>query len=172
MAACDRTPSSSSAGASLLDPSDTARTRSDPARNRTWIVGARGVFLYSTSTGQLVEVTLPSWQWVDAPYGCPPDLAIGPDGAALVTSNIVPVLWRIDPKTLAVSMHELALDADREKDVGFSGLAYSAEHAAWFAVSGIHGSLWRIDPSLRQARKIARVAPVDDKCLALPHAAG
>lgn len=152
------------AGASLLDPSDNGRQRNDPARGRIWILNARGVFLYHTSSGKLVEVTLPSWQWVDAPYSCPPDLAIGPGGEAVVTSNVVPVLWRIDPRTLTVSMHPLALDADTDKDVGFSGLSYSPEHGAYFAVSDVHGSLWRIDARLRKGEKVELSKPVQKAC--------
>ena len=160
MAGCDNRvaplPAPHAAVVGLLDPSDNGRQRHDLARNRVWTLNSQGVFLYQVGTGKLVEVSLPSWQWVDAPYACPPDLALGPGGEALVTSNVVPVLWRIDPRTLAVSMHELALDADNDKDVGFSGLVYSAEHSSFFAVSEVHGSLWQIDPSLRKGRKVAR----------------
>jgi hypothetical protein len=98
--------------------------------------------------------------WVDAPYGSLPDLALGPRGEAVVTSNVVPTLWRIDPETLAVSVHALALDSDTDKEVGFSGLVYSPGHEAFFAVSDAHGSLWRIDPQLETARKIWLSAPV------------
>ena len=155
------------------DPSGMGRQRSDPVRQRVWILGSQGLFLQDRSAGTLVEVALPSWQWVDEPYGCPPDLALGPDGEAVVSSNIVPVLWRIDPETLAVSVHEIALDADQDKDVGFIRLAYSADHGAWFAVSETHGSLWEIDRSLGKGRKIARLAPIRETCgVALPRGAG
>lgn len=81
-------------------------------------------------------------------------IPLGPDGEAVVTSNVVPVLWRIDPETLAVSMHELALDADQDKNVGFSSLVYSAEHGAFFAMSDAQGSMWQIDRLLRNGRKL------------------
>ena len=104
-----------------------------------------------------VAVKLPGWHWAHEPYACPPAIAIGPRGEALVTSNVLPVLWKIDPQTLAVTVHSLELDADSDKDVGFSGLVYSARDGAYFAVSELHGSLWRIDPLLRRAQKIALV---------------
>jgi hypothetical protein len=130
-----------------------------------WVLTPDGVFLYDTQTPRLIaEVKLPAWQAVDAQYSCLPDLAVGPRGEAVVTSNIVPTLWRIDPDTLAVSSHELVLDADREKDVGFSGLVYSPEHRAYFAVSDVHGSLWRIDAVLRTAQKIRLAAPIRKAC--------
>jgi hypothetical protein len=135
--------------------------RDDPSRNRVWILNDRGLFLYYTGTPEkLVEISLPSWQWVDAPYGCPPGLALGPKGEAVVTSNIVPTLWRIDPDSLAVTTHELVLDADKDKDVGFSSLEYSSEHGAFLAVSDVHGSLWRIDPLLTKGQKLSHSVPV------------
>jgi hypothetical protein len=81
-----------------------------------------------------------------------------------VTSNVLPVLWKIDPQTLAVTVHHLQLDADTDKDVGFSGLVYSARDGAYFAVSELHGTLWRIDPLLRRAQKIALSEPVRGAC--------
>jgi hypothetical protein len=146
--------------------------RTDPARNRIWILTSEGVSLQVTgSPGKSVEIVLPSWQWVDEPYGCPPDLALGPDGEVVVTSNIVPVLWRIDPDSLAVSVHEIALDADKAKDVGFSGLAYSVEHGEFVAVSDVHGSLWRIDALLRTGRKVSGPSPTQEACGTAAHAA-
>jgi hypothetical protein len=137
----------------------------DPLRNRMWILTPDGVFVYDVRTPKtIVEVALPSWQSVDDAYSCLPDLALGPRGEAVVTSNIVPTLWKIDPDSLAVSVHELALDADKDKDVGFSGLAYSVQHGAFFAVSGMHGSLWRIDPLLSKGQKISLPAPVREAC--------
>ena len=145
--------------------STSVRYRMDPARNRMWVLTPDGVFLYDASTPKtIVEVALPSWQSVDAPYSCLPDLALGPRGEAVVTSNAVPTLWKIDPETLAVSVHDLALDADSNKDIGFSGLAYSVQHAAFFAVSDRHGSLWRIDPVLMTGQKIPLSAPIREAC--------
>src|SRR5262245_34519221 len=98
LAGCERavppSPLRQTAIVSQPDPSDIERQRSDRARNRVWILSAHGLSLHDVRAGRLVEVTLPSWQWVDTPYGCPPDLAIGPDGEAVVSSSIVPVLWR------------------------------------------------------------------------------
>ena len=140
------------------------RYQVDSARGRIWWVTADGVYLHDASAPEKIMLSLPNWQWVGAPYSCLPDLALGPKGEAVITSNIVPTLWRIDPETLAVSVHPLVLDADTDKDVGFSGLAYSAEHAAFFAVSDVHGSLWRIDPLLRRAQKVSLSTPIRKAC--------
>lgn len=163
-------PQASSAMPQVEFPAIDSRQRDDPARNRVWILNHHGLFLYHTGTPQrLVEISLPSWQWVDMPHACPPGLALGPKGEAVVTSNIVPTLWRVDPDSLAVSVHELALDADGNKDVGFSRLEYSSEHGAYFAVSEVHGSLWRIDLHLSKGQKLPRSAPIAKaaSCLAL-----
>src|SRR5262245_59520653 len=125
------------------------RYQLDPERNRVWLLTEEGVFVYDLSKPERIALSLPDWLRVDASYSCLPDLALGPSGEAVVTSNILPTLWRIDPDTLAVSVHPLLLDADTDKDVGFSGLTYSPLHGAFLAVSYEHGSLWRIDPQLQ-----------------------
>lgn len=85
----------------------------------------------------------------------PPDLAVGRGGEVLVTSNVLPILLRIDLKTFRVTVHHLDLDQDNDKDVGFTKISYSADQDAYFAVSELHNSTWRIDRLLRAARKVA-----------------
>ena len=142
---------------------DPVRIRSQPERARAWVIDANGLFLEETRKARRA-VTLPGWQWASDAYACAPDIAIGPRGEAVVTSNVLPVVWKIDPETFAVSVHRLQLDADADKDVGFSGLVYSERNGAYFAVSELHGSVWRIDPLLRRAQKIALAEPVRGAC--------
>ena len=138
-----------------------ARQQLDAARDRVWSLTRDGVSFHERSTpDKVIKVPLPDWQWAGSPYGCLPDLALGPNGEAVITSDILPTLWRIDPETLVVSAHRLALDADTDKDVGFCGLAYAPEQAAYFAVSYVYGSLWKIDLLLRRAQKIPLSVPV------------
>lgn len=162
---CDVDASSRQAAndASQIEPPN-GRHQVDSARNRVWFLTAEGVFVHDASRPQRIEVSLPGWVWVGAPYGCLPDLALGPKGEAVITSNVVPTLWRVDPDTLAVSVHPLALDADGDKDVGFSGLAYSSRRGVFYAVSSMHGSLWRIDPTFRRAEKIPLSASIREAC--------
>ena len=140
-----------------------ARYQVDAAHGRIWWLAREGVFVHDARTPQKRLVPIPGWLWADVAYACLPALALGPKGEALVTSNVVPTVWKIDPETLAVSEHALTLDADQDKDVGFSGLAYSSEHAAFFAVSEF-GSLWRIDPDLTRGEKVALSAPMTKAC--------
>lgn len=137
--------------------------RIDPPA-RTWHLSPTGVSVRDGRAGKLLaEVALPDWQWAGEPYSCDPAIAVGPGGEVLVTSDVAPTLWRIDPVSLAVTKHQPVIDADSDRDVGFTGLVYSRVHAAYFGVT-YYGSLWRIDPLLRRAQKIALDAPVAGAC--------
>jgi hypothetical protein len=86
----------------------------------------------------------------------------------------VPTLWRVDPRTLAVTRHELKLESDNDKDVGFVDLAWEEKQGAYFAASTADGALWRIDRDLKAARKVAPragrtcAAHLDNYCRGLP----
>jgi hypothetical protein len=142
-----------------------ARYQIDAARGRLWTLTREGVVVTDADGGHKTELRLPEWQWAAPPYGCPPDIALGPSGEVVITSNALAALWRIDPETLAVSVHPLALDADTDKDVGFSRLVYSPRQGAYLAVADHHGSLWKIDAQLTSAQKILEAGRVADPCL-------
>jgi hypothetical protein len=139
------------------------RVREDPGRDRRWVLRPSGVHLYSLKGQYLRHIPLAGWYWAGEPYSCAPDLALGPHGEALVTSDIAPLIWRVDGRSLTVSMRRLLLDADSHMDVGFSGLLYSPEKGEYFAVSYI-GSLWAVDGGLTRARKIRLSAPLPRAC--------
>lgn len=142
----------------------TVRSHLDPLRQRVWSLTVEGVSVSNVRAAVINVVPLPGWTWADEPWSCMPDMALGPRGEAVVTSNVVPVVWRIDPETLAVSEHPLILDADADKDLGFTGLTYSREHGAYFAVSGPHGTLWKIDSDLTHAKKVALAVAMHGAC--------
>ena len=175
VAGCDSDAASSSAPrASVVESSfpdwvrgekPVLRYQVDAARGRLWVLTSDGVELYEVTTRQKVaQIALPGWLWVTEQYNCSPDLAIGPSGEAVISSNVVPTLWRIDPVTLAASKHEPVLDEDKGKDVGFTGLVYSAKQKAFFAVSALHGSMWRIDPSFQRAQNVPLSEPIPKAC--------
>jgi len=126
--------------------------RYDAAHARVWRLSRSGVDVSDPSGSASIE--LPDWQWVLPPYGCLPDLALGPGGEVVITSNVIPTLWRIDPRSLAVTVHPLALDSDPDKDIGFSRIVYSAERGAYYALAGPHRSVWEIPATLTDARKV------------------
>lgn len=138
------------------------RVVEDAARHRTWMLGADAVYLHEG--GRKLRFELPGWVYVRDDYACAPDISLDAQGAAVVTSNVVPVVWRVEPTNGQVTRHELVLDADTDKDVGFTGLVYAPDQGAFFAVSGIYGSLWRIDPLLRRAQKVPVSTPLVDGC--------
>ena len=140
---------------------DVLRYQKDDARQREWILTSRGVVLVDAGITSVVE--LPGWSWAGEAYVCPPDLALGPEGEALVSSNVIASLWRIDPVSLRVTKHDLVLDAHVEKDVGFTGLRYAPALRSYFAVSEF-GALWRIDPLLRRAQQIPLEPPLQRAC--------
>jgi hypothetical protein len=134
-----------------------------------WRLTREGVLALDAVTGKtLAEVTLPRWLWVTEQYACAPVLAKGPQGEAVVTSNVTTTLWRVDARSFEVAVEEPAGTEDNGMEFGFSGLAYSPEQGAFFAVGTVPGSLWRIDPRLRQARKIALSEPLPARCGAAP----
>jgi hypothetical protein len=150
------------ASTALAEPSRIVR---DAPRNHLWVLQQDAVYLHDATTRALKKrFELPGWLHVDEAYACAPALAVDAQGVAVVSSNIVPILWRIDPRTSEVSTHELTLDADNDKDVGFSGLTYAPDQGVFFGVSSVYGSLWRIDPLLRRAQRIPLSAPIKDAC--------
>ena len=140
------------------------RYQVDAARNRVWLLTRDGVFLYDSLKPERIAVALPTWVPAGTTPDCLPDLALGPKGEAVITSEGLPTLWRVDPDTLAVSAHPLALDDDTNKEIGFSGLVYSARQRAYFATTFQHGSLWRIDPGFTRAQKISLSERLPEAC--------
>lgn len=144
-AACDSS-TQPSAAATLAYQADTARERS------VWLT-RDGVQIHGAAA-RPVTIALPDWIYAGPPY-CPPGFALGPKGEIVVTSNVIQTLWRIDGETLAVTVHPLSLDVDRDRDVGFAAIFYSAEQGAYIAYSGTQRSVWRIDASLAAASRVA-----------------
>ena len=84
-------------------------------------------------------------------------------GHVIVSSNIAPTLWRIHAESLDAERLDIALDADNDKDVGFTGLlSTSRDHV--YAISAIHGSLWRIDLNARRGTKLQMALPLKGAC--------
>jgi hypothetical protein len=131
------------------------RYQVDAATGRSWWLVRDGVVLHSAAEPKKA-VALPGWLWTHEPF-CPPDMALGPSGEAVVTTNVTNTLWRIDAQTLAVTVHALELDTDRGNDVGFVALAYVPEQAAYFAYSEGPPAIWRIDRQLSRATKLTNV---------------
>jgi len=135
----------------------------DAERNRVWLLTRQGVAIYDAKTpDRILRVSIPGWKLGGGPNACLPDIAVGPKGVAVVSSDVAPVLWRIDPDTLAVTRHELRLDTDQSKDVGFTLLRYPAPQGWYLAVDGPQGTIWRIDGDLKNAYMVAHETRAKD----------
>ncbi|HMA87363.1 MAG TPA: hypothetical protein VKP89_01315 [Burkholderiales bacterium] len=137
----------------------------DAERNRVWLLTRQGVAVYDAKAPDSVrQVSIPGWKSGAEPDGCLPDIAVGAQGEAVVSSDAIPVLWRIDPDTLAVTRHDLRLDTHRSKGVGFTLLRYVPQQGWYLAVDGLQGTIWRIDGDLKNAYMMARELPRVKDC--------
>ena len=137
----------------------------DRERNRSVSLTREGVLIHK-SVARPIRVELPGWMYAGAPH-CPPALALGPKGEVVVTSNVMPTLWRIDAETLAVTVHPLALDSDRDKDVGFAAVSYAPQQRAYIAHSKALRSVWKIDTALQRAEKLAAADLIEEEPCAI-----
>ena len=86
------------------------RSRNDPARGRLWILTSDDVEVYDTAQRRkMAHLEIPGWHWVHLPFACPPGVALGPRGEIVITSNVSPTLWRVDPETFAMSRHNVPM---------------------------------------------------------------
>ena len=135
------------------------RSLSDTAGERIYLLRPDGVDVVDARTRRAVtRVVLPGWTWAGEPYSCLPDIAFAPEGDVLVTSNVLPVVWRIQRHSLAVREHRLAVEQDAGRDVGFTRLRWSANEGAYVATTDL-GELWEIDRQLTRARKLSGIQP-------------
>jgi len=162
LSACDTGPA-----AADKQPIATVRVKLDVERNRVWLLTREGLAIYDPAApNRILRVPVHGWRIGRDPHGCLPDLALDPRGGAVISSDIMPVLWRVDPETLAVTRHELRVDDDRDKEVGFTYLRYLPAQQAYLAASGPRGTIWRIDRELRYAHRLLREAPRMQNCSA------
>lgn len=143
----------------------TYRIQEDTRRNRVWVLTSNGVYIYDRPTKRLVKrVELPNWTVVNKAFMCPPDLVLAASGTALVTSNILPIVWEIDAESLAVRQHNLVPDADSGKDFGFAAISFSRGGRDLLGASSPPGSVWRIDLTADKAQKVRLSKQVRGDC--------
>jgi len=120
-------------------------TALDRRVDRLWLVGDDAAYLFDArSKRKLGRVQLDGWIFIRPPYGCAPAILIRESGAVLVSSNVVPMIWEVDPIRLAATRHPVLLVSDDGKDVGITGLAQSGNGRIVFGTNGV-GTLWRVD---------------------------
>jgi len=129
--------------------------RADTERNRLWVLEPEALSLHDNISGRrLRRIALAEPFFVGEDQACAPDIAWDAAGTVFVSSNVLPVLWRIDPQGFEITRIELELGADGDKDVGFTALSF-AEGGVLIAAGTTYASLWRIDLRTASASKIA-----------------
>ena len=140
------------------DHADPYRVRVDLQRGRYWVLGDDGVSVYGAADKRLIrKIVLPGWN-VAGFLGLP-DMVLDRTGGALISSNIIPMLWRIDPDSFQVTRIGITLQTKENWDVGFTGLAFAAD-GTLFGVTALTASLWTIKPGEAKATPIALSAAV------------
>lgn len=125
----------------------------DDTHRRVYQLVSDGVDVVDLTGGRTVaHVSLPGWVWAGGQYSCPPDIALTPERDVLVTSNVLPTIWRIERQSLLATKHELALDRDTSRDIGFTQLRWSAKLGTFVGTTDL-GERWYIDPQLSRAHK-------------------
>jgi hypothetical protein len=160
------------AGEETLRPA--LRVKADLARGRRWELGWGAASAYDTASEQLIRrIRLPGASLSGARETCLPDMLLSRSGALIVSSNAQPSLWRISPSRFEVERFDIEVDSDKDKDFGFTGLAWGADEKVLYAVSAAMGTLWRIDLVSAKASKVELSAPIRGACgLALAPSGG
>ena len=144
-------------------PPHAVRAQRHLASGRLWALQADGVEVHDAGT--TTSIHLPGWSWATAPWACLPDLALVGDRDVLVTSNVSPAIWRIDPATLEATRHDVAVPDNAGRDVGFSRVYHSTHNDTLLAAGALDNTFWRIDRMLTLAQPIALSPPLPQGCV-------
>jgi hypothetical protein len=140
------------------------RIRLDARRERLWILDIGNVHVFDLARNRMVRsIALPNWFYADEGTNCLPDLQLDEHGAAFVSDNMQPKLWRIDADSFSVYERAVSLDSQRNVDAGFSALSIG-EGGVMFAAMAAPGSLWRIDTGTFRAEQIGLSVPIHGAC--------
>jgi hypothetical protein len=140
------------------------RIRLDPVRERLWILDVGAVHVFDLAQKRLLRsVRLANWSYIGYGFNCLPDLRLDAKGAAFVSDNSQPKLWRIDSDTFSVREHNVEFGSLPALDAGFSALAVTGE-GLMFGAMAASGLLWRIDTATFRAERIPLSTPVRGAC--------
>lgn len=141
------------------------RVKADLARGRRWELGWGAASAYDVASGQLIRrVPLPGASFAGTPQTCLPDMLLSRSGALIVSSDAQTTVWRVSPSHFEIERYDIAVDSDKDKDFGFSGLAWGADERVLYAVSAAMGTLWRIDLMSSTASKVELSSPIHGAC--------
>jgi hypothetical protein len=145
-----------------LHQRETIAVRMDRVRGRLWVLGLDSLRIYDTATRKpLRELELPSWYITDG--ACAPDLVLDGSGSAVVSSNVVPQLWRIDATTFEVTVVDVTLRGREQWDIGFAALRLTSA-GTLRALSSNANSIWTIDVATGRADMLEAYAVPSSLC--------
>jgi outer membrane protein assembly factor BamB len=131
----------------------------DSGHGRRWELTWASVTAYDIASGKrLRTLRLPHAIVSGARESCPPAMVLDRNGGLYVSSNVEPRLWRISPSLFEIEILDVELESDRDKEIGFTRLAWSANEGFLQAVNAATGTLWQIDLATGRARKVGRSA--------------
>lgn len=140
------------------------RVRLDVRRDRLWVLDVGRVHVVDLVTNRRIRtIALPNWMFSAHEDLCLPDLQLDEHGAAFVSDNVQPKLWRIDPQDFSVYERTVRLNAFRNVDAGFSALAIG-EGGVMYAGMAAPGLLWRVDTDLFRAENVPLVSRIFGVC--------
>ena len=164
---CDsaaRTPTAAVVPSAVIQPfeaPDVLLVKIDAARDRVWVLRLDEVDVYDRRTRQLMRrISLPSWSVADL---CGPGIAFDSSGVALISHNLEPKLWRVDPDMSEVQEHTIRLIGGEKLDVGFGSIVFGTDGLLYGVASSGH-SVWRIDIGSASAVQVGRDAAVFNEC--------
>lgn len=97
------------------------------------------------------RIASPGWSVAD--YICQPDIALDQSGAAFISDNAQPRLWKINGDSFEVKEHIIRLINKEHWDIGLGGLAFIAD-GTLFGVDASVKSLWAIDINSASAHQV------------------
>jgi hypothetical protein len=128
--------------------------KTDSVRGRVWILGGNALYLYQTEGQRVRRFDLPNWRYVAQPFACPPDFVVESQGTVLVSSNITPTLWRVDPDSGVSTELPIQPLHRQAEDFGFAALEVSPRDVVW-ARGAADRSRWVIDLKSLSATLVA-----------------
>lgn len=138
------------------------RVRSDPDRNRLWVLRLDEVEIYDLAGRTLIRrIALPPWSV--ARGLCSPDMALDRTGSAFIASNAHPSLFRVDGTSFRLEEREVRLRGREDWSIGFGALGFGAD-GALLGLVAFGNSLWRIDFADGVAHLAAQYHPPLQRC--------
>jgi hypothetical protein len=143
---------------------DVLRIRLDAKGKRIWVLASGSLTLYDDDSLLLSRRIPIAALMQHSSEHCLPDMTLDHIGNVLISSAMQASLMRVDAQSFEVTQHNFQVDADHNKDFGFSALAFAGRDHTLYAASATTGALWKLDLAHNQATKLPLSQPVYGAC--------